>query len=250
MSLIQSIHIGVRASNSSGTRFTLLTAKRSIQNWPEHKGNADAYMPQKLEDRPLPQLPYTPDKWPKDVEMPLKHPRADIDMRGPERIHNQLIYRQYGIIAIGGGALAGPHYEAIRLRINKYLDTERFFAIWRIDPPWKAVSKTSLGKKRGGGKAKVHHYEFPVKAGRILIEVAGIGEYGEVKDLLENVCGKLPLYGMPVSQQILDELRDEKLALDEANYNPFNYRYLVRNNFSDSQRKVSPKDLVWGGTYV
>lgn len=250
MIFIQSIQIGARGSCNPIAPMVSLITKRSIQNWPEHKANIDAYMPPKLEDRLLPQLPYTPTNWPKGVIPPLKHPRHDIDMRGPERIHNQLIYRQYGIIALGGGALRGPHYDIIRERINKWMDTERFFAVWRIDPPWKAVSQMSLGKKRGGGKAKVHHYEFPVRAGRVLVEVAGRGEYGEVEELLKHICKKMPIYVMPVSQEIIDNIRDEKLALDAANCNPFNYRYLVKNNFSDSQRFVTPKDMIWGGSYV
>lgn len=200
-------------------------------------------------ERLLPALLYTPVNYPQNVVPPIKHPKANLDMRGPERIHNQLIYRQYGIIALGGGALKGAHFDVIRDRVNRYMDTERFFAIWRIDPPWKAVSKKSLGKKMGGGKAKVHHFETPVRAGRVLIEIAGDGEFGEVQQILENVCGKLPLYAMPISQEIMDNIKKEKLEMDAKNYNPFSYRYLLRNNFSDSQRKVSPYEIRWGGTY-
>lgn len=170
-------------------------------------------------------------------------------MRGPERIHNQLIYRQYGLIALSGGALRGEHFDVIRDRVNKYMDTERFFAIWRLDPPWKAVSKRSQGKKAGGGKAKVHHYETPVRAGRIMIEIAGEGQFGEVERILTTISGKMPFYTMPISQEIMDNIKAEKQELDANNYNPFNYRYLLRNNFSDSQRRVSPYEIRWGGTY-
>lgn len=210
--------------------------------------NADV-MPALLKDRELPEIPHTRTKYPHDVEGPLKQPRCDDDMRGPERVHNQLIYRQYGIIAIGGGALRGAHFDVIRDRVNKYLDKDRFFAIWRIDPPWKAVSKKGYGKKGGGGKGKVHHFETPVKAGRILIEVAGIGEFGEVEWLLKSVSSRMPLYCMPISQTIMENLREEKRKLDEMNYNPFEYRDLLKRNFSDSQRIMSPRELAWGGTY-
>lgn len=249
MILIKSIQIGSRSPLKSQCPTTFLITKRLIQDWPEVKSNVNAYMPPKLEDRLLPQLPYTPQEWPRGVVGPLKHPRADIDMRGPERVHNQLIYRQYGIIALGGGALKGVHYDIIRERINKWIDTERLFAIWRIDPPWKAVSKLSLGKKLGGGKGKVHHYEFPVKAGRILIEVAGRGEYGEIEPLLTNICTKMPIYTRPISQDIIDDIRKEKMDLDAANYNPFEYRYLLRNNFSNSRNVISANEARWGGTY-
>lgn len=206
-------------------------------------------MPRKIEDRMLASLSYTPTVFPEGVTPPLKHRKADIDMMGPERIHNQLIYRQYGLIALGGGALRGAHFDVIRDRVNKYINFERFFAIWRIDPPWKAVSKKSLGKKMGGGKSKVHHYETPIRAGRILIEIAGIGEFCELERTLSTVCKKMPIYCMPISQAIMDQLKEEKLKLEAQNYNPFEYRYLLRNNFSDSQRFISPREELWGGTY-
>lgn len=227
----------------------LVIPKRTMKNWPEVIANVHVNMPQNQEDRLLPAVDLTPTVAPNQVILPLKHPRADIDMRGPERIHNQLIYRQYGIIALGGGALTGTHFTVIRDGLNKFLNTERFFAIWRVDPPWKAVSKKSLGKRGGGGKAKVHHYETPVKAGRVIIEIAGIGEFGEVQRLLKNICNKMPLYSMPISQEIMDNIKAEKIELDSKNYNPFEYRYLLRNNFSNSQSKIYPGEAIWGGTY-
>ena len=204
-------------------------------------------MPKKIENRMLPLLPYIPTVVPKDVVLPVKYPKKNIDMMGPERVHNQLIYQQCGIIALGGGALRDDHYDIIRDRINKYTDFERFFAVWRVDPPWKPKSKRSLNKKMGGGKAKVHHYEFPVKAGRIIVEMAGIGHYSEIESTLTTICGKMPLYCMPISQEIMDELKEEKLKIDAENYNPFNYRELVSMNYSDSRRKLRTFDRLWGG---
>lgn len=248
LNTIQNVFRSFISKQASSSNF-LLIAKRHIQHWPESNPHANLFMPEKLEDRLLPQLLYTPINYPTGITPPIKHPKANIDMRGPERIHNQLIYRQFGIIALGGGALEGAHLDQIRDRINKYINTERFFSIWRIDPPWKARSKKSLGKKMGGGKAKVHHYETPVKAGRVIIEVAGIGEFGEVERVLSTICKKLPIYAMPISQTIMDDLKKEKMEIDANNYNPFEYRDLIRRNFSNSQQFTSPKDAHWGGTY-
>lgn len=207
------------------------------------------FMPKKIEDRMLTTVSHIPTAVPPNVVLPYKHPKADIDMMGPERIHNQLIYQQYGIIALGGGALVGAHYDIIRERINKYTDFERFFAIWRIDPPWKPVSKKSMGKKMGGGKAKVHHYETPIRAGRIIVEMGGIGDFHEIQRVLKGICLKMPLYCRPISQDIMDSLKEEKQKLDAENYNPFEYRYLIRNNFSNSRSKVRSREMLWGGTY-
>jgi len=54
------------------------------------------------------------------------------------------------------------------------------FAVWRIDPPWKAVAKKGAGKTLGGGKGSIDHYVTPVKAGRIIIELGGECEFEEV----------------------------------------------------------------------
>jgi len=195
----------------------------------------------------LPALPYIPTLLPQDVVLPVKYPKRNIEMMGPERIHNQLIYRQYGIIALGGGALKGEHFDIIRNRINKYTDFERFFAVWRLDPPWKPKSKRSLNKKLGAGKAKVHHYETPVRAGRIMVEMGGIGEFSEIVALFDTICKKMPIYCRPITQQMMDELKEEKLKIDAMNYNPFNFRELVRLDFSNSRHRLTAHDMYYGG---
>jgi large subunit ribosomal protein L16 len=58
------------------------------------------------------------------------------DMRGPELIHNKFIHKQYGIVALAGGNLKYGHIEMIRTTINRNLDANKSFAIWRVDPPW------------------------------------------------------------------------------------------------------------------
>lgn len=170
-------------------------------------------------------------------------------MRGPERVHNQLIYGQYGIIALGGGSLRGGHFDVIMAAVNRHIDPQRAFAVWRIDPPWKAVSKKSLGKKMGGGKSKVHHYETPIKAGRVIIEVAGQSHYGEVFKFLNNICQLLPIDARAISQTEMENLEKEKLELEAKNYNPFKFRECVRKNFSNAQKHLDKYEYAWGGEY-
>lgn len=249
--LFNKVPVSLRAivyQNNSSHQLLNYNARRLVQNWPEAPPNVMAFMPPNIEDRLLPQLPSIPIHFP-DVALPYKHPRHNIDMRGPETIHNQLIYRQYGIIALGGGALTGVHLDNLRSKINLFMNPERFFAVWRVDPPWKPVSKKPQGKKLGGGKGKVHHYETPIRAGRIIIEVGGIGDFGEIKRVLTSEAKKLPFYAMPITQEILDNIKMEKERIDANNCNPFEYRDLLRRNFSNSQLKITPKDLKWGGTY-
>lgn len=68
------------------------------------------------------------------------------DMRGPELVHNQLIHKQYGIVALSGGQMEFGHFDMIRNSVNRKLDMTKTFAIWRVDSPWKPVTKHGQGK--------------------------------------------------------------------------------------------------------
>jgi len=82
----------------------------------------------------------------------------------------------------------------IRIGINKNIEESKMFAIWRIEAPWKPVTRKGIGHKMGGGKGSIDHYVTPVKAGRIIIELAGECEFSEVFWMLVSrltVCFQL-----------------------------------------------------------
>lgn len=111
---------------------------------------------------------------------PPKMQKRLILMRGPETVHNFLLHKQYGIIALQGGRMKYPHYEYVRLCIGRKLDTKRMFSIWRIPAPWQPLTKKGIGVRMGSGKGAIDHYCTPIKAGRVIIEVGGHCEYDEV----------------------------------------------------------------------
>ena len=86
--------------------------------------------------------------WPSHMPPP-KLPKMLGKLRGPETIHNKLIHKQYGIIALSGGQLIYGHYNMIQTTIAKKLDYSKAFAIWRIDPPSHPVTKHGQGRKLG-----------------------------------------------------------------------------------------------------
>ncbi|GFU33280.1 39S ribosomal protein L16, mitochondrial [Nephila pilipes] len=172
------------------------------------------------------------------------------DIRGPERVHNKLLHKQYGIIALSGGYLTYGTIEVIRNGINREMDTRKTFAMWRIDPLWKPVSKKSIGKRMGGGKGSVHHYATPVKAGRIIIEVGGKVEYDEVHPYLNRVANKMPFDAIPVSQEILESLEKEANELHERNINPFSFKYAVENDIQGCNLWTSEKDRLYSDEYI
>lgn len=171
-------------------------------------------------------------------------------MRGPEEVHNFLMYRQFGIIATGGGRLKYGHFEMIRLTIGRKLDQSRMFAIWRIDPPWQPVTKKGQGHRMGGGKGSIDHYVTPIKAGRVIVEIGGHCEYFEVQKVLNQVANQLPFKARAVSQEILDKEAAREKWLEENNQHLWTWKYMVQNNMLGCQRWISPVDKLWFNKYL
>uniref|UniRef100_A0A0A9WHM1 Large ribosomal subunit protein uL16m n=2 Tax=Lygus hesperus TaxID=30085 RepID=A0A0A9WHM1_LYGHE len=171
-------------------------------------------------------------------------------MRGPEEVHNELIHKQYGIIALGGGRLRHGHFEMIRLTIGRKMDISKMFTLWRVDPPWQPITKKGQGQRMGGGKGAIDHYVTPVKAGRVIIELAGKCDYDEVKGVLNQVAKQLPFKAMAVSQEILEE---RKLLLEKQikeNINPYTFEYMLKNNLGNCKRWAKRIDYFHFGRYV
>lgn len=93
---------------------------------------------------------------------------------------------------MGGGYLHWGHFEMIRLTINRKMDQRTTFARWRIAPPFKPITRRSLGHRMGGGKGDVELYVTPVRYGRLIVELGGKIELEEVEPFLSQVVKKLP----------------------------------------------------------
>ncbi|XP_050293401.1 39S ribosomal protein L16, mitochondrial [Anthonomus grandis grandis] len=171
-------------------------------------------------------------------------------MRGEEETHNFLLHKQFGIIALGGGRLKWGHFEMMRLTIGRKMDTNRMFAVWRVDAPWQPVTKRGQGQRLGGGKGAIDHYVTPIKARRVIVELGGKCEFQEVEAFLTDVANKLPFKAMAVSQQILEEMKETEKWEEENNQNPYTMKYLIQNNMGGCQRWVSPWDLRHFCKYV
>merc|ERR1712179_800146 len=117
----------------------LLFQKAGYKHFPPPVNYDDIDIPERPK---LPFLPKTP-IYPAGVRAP-KMMKAIHLIRGEEEVHKDLILQQYGIIALRGGYLRWGHLEMIRLGLIRKLDLKRMFAIWRIDAPWKAVTKKGI----------------------------------------------------------------------------------------------------------
>ena len=72
---------------------------------------------------------------------------------------------------------------------------------------FQPVTQHGAGKKLGGGKGSVKYYGTPVRAGRVIMEVAGNVYWEEVQPWLNNVCKMLPFEVRMVYKQFL-KIRD------------------------------------------
>lgn len=129
------------------------------------------------------------------------------------------------------------------------MDTNRMFAVWRVDPPWQPVTKKGQGQRMGGGKGAIDHYVTPVKAGRVIVELGGKCEFKEVKDGLHEIAEKLPFKAMVVSQDIMEKMKENEKWTEENNLNHFTFKYMVQNNMGGCHRWLSPVDYKWFGKH-
>lgn len=183
------------------------------------------------------------------VRPPKMTKRLDL-IRGEEEVHTDLIHKQYGIIARRGGVLRHGHLEMVRLSIARKIDVNRMFAIWRIDAPWKPVTKKGQGKRMGGGKGSIDHYVTPIKAGRVIIEFGGKCSFDEVKPLLKMIAHKLPFPADVVSQETLEASRLEAERRERENVNPYTFKYLIQNNMLGCHNWIKDIDKQYFGKYT
>lgn len=150
---------------------------------------------------------------------------------------------------MGGGYLHWGHFEMIRLTIGRGMDPKTMFAIWRVPAPSKPVTRKSLGHRMGGGKGPIDRYVTAVKSGRLVVEVGGRCEFGEVEPFLAQVAGKLPFPAVPVSRDGLQQIRREEEEKRLNNQNPWTFERVVTANMLGMRKYLSPYDLRLKGRY-
>lgn len=137
----------------------------------------------------------------------------------------------------------------IQQKINKHMDIKKMYAVWRVDPPWKPISKKAHSKKMGGGKAPIHHYVTPVRAGSIIVEIGGHIELEDCAYFLEAIMAKLPCDTYIVTKELLEQWKKEEEQQAKMNINPINYEYAVKNNMAGCHKWISPYDHRWYNKY-
>uniref|UniRef100_H3CVM6 Large ribosomal subunit protein uL16m n=1 Tax=Tetraodon nigroviridis TaxID=99883 RepID=H3CVM6_TETNG len=171
------------------------------------------------------------------------------DIQGPARAANTFTTGQYAIVAMGGGYLHWGHVEMIRLTINRKMDSRTTFARWRINNPYKPITRKGLGQRMGGGKGAIDHYVTPVRCGRLIVEVGGKVELGEVEPILTEVAKKLPFPAKVMNRESLAALKKEQAEREENNQNPWTFKEIAQGNMLGIRRVLSPVDLRNNGRF-
>ncbi|XP_028999268.1 39S ribosomal protein L16, mitochondrial isoform X2 [Betta splendens] len=172
------------------------------------------------------------------------------DIQGPAKAANSFTTGQYAVVAMGGGYLHWGHMEMMRLTINRKFDSRTTFARWRVNAPYKPITRKGLGQRMGGGKGAIDHYVTPVRYGRLILEVGGKVELGEVEHILTEVAKKLPFPAKVMSRETLEAMQNEQAAMEQNNQNPWTFKQVVQGNMLGIRRVCSPFDLHHHGRFT
>ncbi|XP_068429883.1 large ribosomal subunit protein uL16m [Clinocottus analis] len=172
------------------------------------------------------------------------------DIQGPAKAANTFTTGQYAIVAMGGGYLHWGHIEMIRLTINRKMDPQTTFACWRINGPYKPITRKGLGQRMGGGKGAIDHYVTPVRYGRLIVEVGGKVELGQVQHILIEVAKKLPFPAKVMSRESLAALQKKHADMEQNNQNPWTFKQIAHGNMLGIRKVLSPSDLYNHGRFT
>lgn len=119
-------------------------------------------------------------------------------MKGVAHAGVELSFGEYGLTSQQMGWISSRQIEAARRSITHY--TQRGGRIWIRIFPDKPVTKKPPEVRMGGGKGDVNEYVAPVKAGRMLFEMAGVPKE-TAYEALRLAAHKLPVKTRIVSKK-------------------------------------------------
>ncbi len=109
--------------------------------------------------------------------------------RGVATRGDKLTFGEYGLKALENGIMKANHMEASRLVIVRKMKGAG--KLWVKVFPNKPVTKKPAETRMGKGKGDLSHWVFPVKRGKVLLELGGIPE-DFAKRIFRLVAFKLP----------------------------------------------------------
>ena len=97
---------------------------------------------------------------------------------------------EYGLQALEPAWITANQIEAVRVTLSRY--TKKVGKTWIKIFPDKPITKKPAETRMGSGKGNPEYFVAVVKPGRILFEVAGLGE-ATSKKAIKKAMHKLPI---------------------------------------------------------
>ena len=110
--------------------------------------------------------------------------------RGKANSGNMVSFGDYGLQALESAWITAAQIEAARRAITRYI--RRGGKVWIRVFPDKPVSKKAAETRMGSGKGAPDHWVAVVRSGKMMFEMAGVGEQ-VAKEAMRLAQHKLPL---------------------------------------------------------
>ncbi len=119
-------------------------------------------------------------------------------LRGKAHRGSTIEFGDYALKAVVSGRLTSQQIEAARIAINRKV--KRGGQLWIRIFPYKPVTKKPAETRMGKGKGSPESWVAPIKAGRVIYELAGVEEKLALRAL--SLAGnKLPFATRVVSRR-------------------------------------------------
>lgn len=113
---------------------------------------------------------------------------------------NEVVFGEYGLQALQPAWITARQIEAARVAMTRFI--KRGGKVWIKIFPSKPVTDKPAETRMGSGKGAPEYWVAPVKAGRVLFELAGVSE-DVAQEALRLAARKLPVRTRFVKRQEL-----------------------------------------------
>jgi large subunit ribosomal protein L16 len=110
--------------------------------------------------------------------------------RGKAMAGNSVDFGDFGLQALESAWITAAQIEAARRAITRYI--RRGGKVWIRVFPDKPVTKKPAETRMGSGKGVTDHWVAVIRTGRVIFEMAGVGE-STAREAIRLAAHKLPL---------------------------------------------------------
>ena len=113
-----------------------------------------------------------------------------LSYEGKSKAGTEVVFGEYGLVAVDGGYVSSNQIEAARVAITRYMN--RGGQVWIKIFPQLAITKKPLEVRMGSGKGAPEGWVAVVQKGRVMFEVGGVDE-ATAREALRLGANKLPV---------------------------------------------------------